>query len=57
MVKNRWWVEHSSKELADEIALDHFEGRSCRGWHHLVALTLLACAFLVELHRKKGVPA
>ena len=26
MVKNRWWVEHSYKELKDELGLDHFEG-------------------------------
>src|SRR5262249_32120720 len=29
--KGRWWVEHSSKELKDELGLDHFEGRSWRG--------------------------
>jgi SRSO17 transposase len=57
MVKNRWWVEHSYKELKDELGLDHFEGRSWRGWHHHVTLTLLAYAFLVELRRKKGIPA
>ena len=57
MVKNRWWVEHSYKELKDEIALDHFERRSWRGWHHHVTLTLLAYAFLVEIRRKKGIPA
>ena len=42
MVKNCWWVEHSYKELKDELGLDHFEGRSWRGWHHHVTLTLLA---------------
>ena len=57
MVKNRWWIEHSYKELKDELGLDHFEGRSWRGWHHHVTLTLLAYAFLVELRRKKGIPA
>jgi hypothetical protein len=30
--KGRWWVEHSYKELKDELGLDHFEGRSWRGW-------------------------
>ena len=28
--KSRWWVEHSYRELKDELGLDHFEGRS---WH------------------------
>jgi SRSO17 transposase len=57
--KGRWWVEHSYKELKDELGLDHFEGRSWRGWQHHVTLVLLAYAFLVlqRRHRgKKGVP-
>ena len=60
LAKRRWWVEHSYKELKDELGLDHFEGRSWRGWHHHVTLTMLAYLFLVELRKrlgKKGVPA
>jgi SRSO17 transposase len=55
--KSRWWIEHSYRELKDELGLDHFEGRSWRGWHHHVVLVLLAYAFLQHLrrHRKKGV--
>jgi SRSO17 transposase len=51
--KGRWWVEHSYKELKDELGLDHFEGRSWRGWQHHVTLVLLAYAFLV-LQRRRG---
>lgn len=57
--KSRWWVEHSYKELKDELGLDHFEGRSWRGWHHHVTLVLLAYGFLVlrrqQRRGKKGV--
>ena len=56
--KGRWWVEHSYKELKDELGLDHFEGRGWRGWHHHVTLVLLAYAFVVlrrRHRRKKGV--
>jgi SRSO17 transposase len=57
--KGRWWVEHSYKELKDELGLDHFEGRSWRGWQHHVTLVMLAYAFLVIRRRrrrgKKGV--
>jgi SRSO17 transposase len=57
--KGRWWVEHSYKELKEELGLDHFEGRSWRGWQHHVTLVLLAYAFLVlrrrQRRRKKGV--
>jgi len=54
--KSRWWIEHSYRELKDELGLDHFEGRSWRGWHHHVVLVLLAYAFLQHLRRqrKKG---
>ena len=58
--KGRWWVEHSYKELKDELGLDHFEGRFWRGWQHHVTLVLLAYAFLVLQRRqrraKKGAP-
>jgi len=54
--KSRWWIEHSYRELKDELGLDHFEGRSWRGWHHHVVLVLLAYAFLQNVRRrvKKG---
>ena len=52
--KSRWWIEHSYRELKDELGLDHFEGRSWRGWHHHVVLVLLAYAFLQHLRRQPG---
>ena len=58
--KSRWWIEHSYRELKDELGLDHFEGRSWRGWHHHVVLVLLSYAFLQDVRRrraKKGVSA
>jgi SRSO17 transposase len=57
--KGRWWIEHSYKEMKDELGLDHFEGRSWRGWQHHVTLVLLAYAFLVlrrRGRRKKRMP-
>jgi SRSO17 transposase len=51
--KSRWWIEHSYKELKDELGLDHFEGRSWRGWHHHVVLVLLAYAFLQGQRRRR----
>ncbi len=52
--KNRWWIEHSDRELKDELGLDHFEGRSWQGWHHHVVLVLLAYAFLQALRRQRS---
>jgi SRSO17 transposase len=51
--KDRWWVEHSYRELKDELGLDHFEGRSWRGWHHHAVLVLMAYAFLQDLRRRR----
>jgi len=44
--KIRWWIEQGYQHLKDELGLDHFEGRSWRGRHHHVTLTLMAFAFL-----------
>lgn len=52
--KSRWWIEHSYRELKDELGLDHFEGRSWRGWNHHVVLVLLAYAFLQHLRRRRA---
>jgi SRSO17 transposase len=52
-VRSRWPVEQSYRELKQELGLDHFEGRSWRGWHHHLTLVFLAYAFLVSVRRKK----
>jgi len=44
--KLRWRVERDYQELKQEIGLDHFEGRSWRGFHHHAALCSTAHAFL-----------
>jgi SRSO17 transposase len=44
--KLRWRIEHDYRELKDALGLDHFEGRSYRGWHHHVTCVSLAHAFL-----------
>ncbi len=51
--KSRWWVEHSDRELKDELGLDHFDGRSWRGWNHHVVLVLTAYAFLQDVRRRR----
>jgi SRSO17 transposase len=54
VAKIRWWVEQNYGQLKDELGLDHFEGRSWRGWHHHVTLTMIAFDFLVmEGYREK----
>jgi SRSO17 transposase len=46
LAKMRWRIEHDYRELKHGLGLDHFEGRSWRGWHHHVTLVTAAQAFL-----------
>ena len=49
--KSRWPVEQGYQQMKEELGLDHFEGRSWRGFHHHAALAMLAYAFLtIEEH-------
>jgi SRSO17 transposase len=42
----RWRIERDYQELKDEIGIDHFEGRSWRGFHHHAALCIAAYGFI-----------
>ena len=55
LAKLRWRIEHDYRELKDVLGLDHFEGRSFRGWHHHVTLVSAAHAFLT-LERRRPRP-
>jgi SRSO17 transposase len=46
-IKQRWRIERSYEDLKGELGLDHFEGRSYRGWQHHVTCALTCYAFLV----------
>jgi SRSO17 transposase len=46
IARGRWRVEQDYQQMKEELGLDHFEGRSWRGWHHHVSLVMLAHAFL-----------
>jgi SRSO17 transposase len=45
--KLRWRIERDFQDLQQEIGLDHYEGRSWRGFHHHAALSIAAYGFLV----------
>ncbi|MBL0698463.1 IS701 family transposase [Comamonas sp. JC664] len=46
MAKLRWRVERDYQEMKGEVGLDHFEGRSWRGFHHHATLCMVAHGFL-----------
>src|SRR3954452_19096077 len=45
--KARWLIERDYEELKQEIGLDHYEGRGCRGFHPHASLCIAAYGFLV----------
>ena len=45
--KRRWRVERDYQELKQELGLNHYEGRSWRGFHHHASLCIAAYGFLV----------
>jgi SRSO17 transposase len=51
--KSRWPVEQGYQQLKEELGLDHFEGRSWRGFHHHASLVVLAYGFLT-LERQRA---
>jgi SRSO17 transposase len=55
--KSRWPVEQGYQQMKEELGLDHYEGRSWRGFHHHAAMALLAYGFLLlERHRGQEHP-
>jgi SRSO17 transposase len=46
--KSRWPVEQGYQQMKEELGLDHFEGRSWRGFHHHACLVMLAYGFLAK---------
>jgi SRSO17 transposase len=46
VTKLRWRVERDYQDLKGEVGLDHFEGRSWRGFHRHAALCAVAHGFL-----------
>ena len=53
VARSRWPIEQQYRELKDELGIDHFEGRSYRGWAHHTVLTAIAFTFL-QLERRRS---
>jgi SRSO17 transposase len=50
----RWTIEQFHREAKGLVGLDQFEGRSWQGWHHHIALVLLAYAFMALVRAESG---
>ena len=51
---SRWRIETEFETEKSDVGLDEYETRSWPGWHHHVALCLLAGAFLLSLQQEWG---
>jgi len=56
LARLRWTVELDYRQLKGELGLDHYEGRSYRGFHHHTALVTCAHAFLTEERLRPRAP-
>jgi len=55
--RSRRPVEQGYQQMKEELGLDHFEGRSWRGFHHHACLVMLAFGFLaLERLRIEPIP-
>lgn len=55
MSRSRWQIEQYYQRSKDDLGLDHFEGRSWRGFHHHLVLSSVAYLFVLIVylrHRK-----
>jgi SRSO17 transposase len=56
LIKLRWRIERDFEEMKDELGLDHYEGRSWRGFHHHGVLCVAAYAFLAAERARLSPP-
>ncbi len=56
LARLRWRIELDYRQLKGELGLDHYEGRSYRGFHHHTALVTCAHAFLTEERLRPSLP-
>jgi SRSO17 transposase len=54
--RSRWNIEQCFQRAKDDLGLDHYEGRSWRGFHHHLVMAVLAYLFvaMVYLEAKKN---
>jgi SRSO17 transposase len=53
----RWMIERFHEDAKQVLGLDHFEGRTWKGWHHHVTIVLLTHAFITTERAARGAAA
>jgi SRSO17 transposase len=54
VASRRWTIETGFEQAKGEVGLDEYEVRGWLGWHHHIALALLAGRFLLQLRQELG---
>ena len=54
--RSRWTIEQYFQRAKTDLGLDHFEGRSWRGFHHHRLLAVLAYLFVTAVHLRLKKP-
>jgi SRSO17 transposase len=57
IIRERYRTERVYEEMKSELGLDHFEGRSFRGWHHHVSVAICCYAFVVAERARHFLPS
>jgi hypothetical protein len=52
MQGQRYWVEHALRNAKSEIAMADYQIRLWQGWHHHMAMVMLAMLFMFEVNRQ-----
>ena len=47
LCRTRWHIEQYFQSTKDDLGLDHYEGRSWRGFHHHLVLSAIAYLFIL----------
>ena len=53
-VKERWCCEQGHQIMKEELGLDHFEGRSWKGFHRHCLMVMIVFLFLQSLQFKQN---
>jgi IS4 transposase len=48
--RSRWQIEQFFQRAKTDLGLDHFEGRSWRGFHHHLVLCVIAYLFILSVY-------
>jgi len=48
MQAQRYWIERSFQDCKSELGMSDYQVRKWNGWHHHMALVILALSFIVK---------